>query len=1091
MLNMWNYLSYDRIFNTLLALMVVITSIVATSAQSADALSEYKLHSVQKELILKVLKELKSKQQLTDKEEQKLELYSLAQSFMEKTKIEQEKLKAILQREAKEPEEIKRIQKQVKDIPVLSIKEMALQYKRQSLDLLESRLKGKQENISRQQKKLATLSQKTTEERILPETHQKQLTQNQQRLINIQKQLAQLKSEIDVPQAEQKRLYLSAEIGFIEHQNETLSSEVQNSSMHLERLTLEQQWLSGMIKNTEQEIELLQNTINKKRRAASQALADNTEKTGDNLPQATLFQQLVSDNIALSQSLITITDRISQVTSMSQMVRNQLNTLTSIRNDIDQQSSLLGKSVLLARTLRDSLMHLPNIVTDRQIPELLTETRLQKFQYDQQRQQMNAPEQYLLTVQGGSFLEAQDREEVERLLDNRSKLLNNLSENAGKLITSALNLQLEQQRLHALSKDLSGTLQQKLFWVTSSQPLSFSWLLDMPVKLWNEVKVVPWKKGFSGLTGLLANNWYIVLLVFVVCAWLRFKRNRLTQWQKSIANHIGHIKQDSLLLTPWSLFLSLLYIAPAALFVAIFALFLLMHTQLSLVTVGYSLLCATGTWSIFAFLIHIVQISGVAHSHFQWTAQYCYRMSQQLRKLSHLLVPLTFLVILAENQTHELDQDIVGMILLMLGTLIQARLLFTLLQQMKHLLGSKAAHLLMMLLLPGLSLAQVCLVVMGYYYTALVLEYQILGTLALIAGFTLLQAFAIRSINIGEHRLAYQRAVKKYTATDNKPFEEPTLDLATVNQQSLRLLNAALIVGFAILFYWVWKNFSGVFSVMNTWTLWTYQTDNAINSVYLSNVLLAVAVLATTLILARNLPGLLEITVLSRLKIPQGNSYATTTLLSYSITSLGVILTLAFLGFSWDKLQWLVAAIGLGVSIGLREVFANILSGLIILFERPIRIGDTISLGELIGEVSRIRIRATTVVDWDHKEMIIPNSALLNEKLVNWSLSNSIIRIILPFHVTHDSDTALVERLLLQACKEHKSVAEAPLSVATLIEYGDSALFYELRIFITHVNHRLLVRNEINKRVTELFEEHGIKIAPQKRMLYFKHDENP
>ena len=186
----------------------------------------------------------------------------------------------------------------------------------------------------------------------------------------------------------------------------------------------------------------------------------------------------------------------------------------------------------------------------------------------------------------------------------------------------------------------------------------------------------------------------------------------------------------------------------------------------------------------------------------------------------------------------------------------------------------------------------------------------------------------------------------------------------------------------------------------------------------------------------------------------------------------------------------MVAAIGLGLSIGLREVFANILSGLIILFERPIRIGDTISVGELTGEVSRIRIRATTVVDWDHKEMIIPNSVLLNEKLVNWSLSNSIIRIILPFHVTHNADKTLVEKLLLQACNEHDLVSSSPKSMATLIEYGDSALFYELRIFITHVDHRLPVRNEVNKRVTELFEEHGIQTAPQKHILYFS-DNSP
>ena len=137
-------------------------------------------------------------------------------------------------------------------------------------------------------------------------------------------------------------------------------------------------------------------------------------------------------------------------------------------------------------------------------------------------------------------------------------------------------------------------------------------------------------------------------------------------------------------------------------------------------------------------------------------------------------------------------------------------------------------------------------------------------------------------------------------------------------------------------------------------------------------------------------------------------------------------MSLATLGIGWDKLQWLVAALGLGIGIGLQEIVANFFSGLIILFERPVRIGDTITLGEITGEVTRIRIRSTTVTDWDNKEIIIPNKMLVNEKLINWSLSSSVVRIIMPFYVAHEEDPVHVQKLLLQAAQEHPGVVEKP-----------------------------------------------------------------
>src|SRR5690606_41859731 len=107
----------------------------------------------------------------------------------------------------------------------------------------------------------------------------------------------------------------------------------------------------------------------------------------------------------------------------------------------------------------------------------------------------------------------------------------------------------------------------------------------------------------------------------------------------------------------------------------------------------------------------------------------------------------------------------------------------------------------------------------------------------------------------------------------------------------------------------------------------------------------------------------------------------------------GFVATLGALGVSWDKLQWLVAALSVGIGFGIQEIFASFISGLIILFERPVRIGDVVTIGNLSGTVSRIRIRATTITDVDRKEIIVPNKTFVTEHLINWSLSDTVTRV--------------------------------------------------------------------------------------------------
>ncbi|WP_268593113.1 mechanosensitive ion channel domain-containing protein, partial [Escherichia coli] len=255
-----------------------------------------------------------------------------------------------------------------------------------------------------------------------------------------------------------------------------------------------------------------------------------------------------------------------------------------------------------------------------------------------------------------------------------------------------------------------------------------------------------------------------------------------------------------------------------------------------------------------------------------------------------------------------------------------------------------------------------------------------------------------------------------------------------------------------------WSDLVTVIAYLDSITLWHYTSTVAGSSVSqavtLGNMMVAIAAVIVAYVLTRNLPGLLEVVVLSRLQRRQGASYAITTVLTYLITAVGAVIALGSLGVSWDKLQWLAAGLTVGLGFGLQEIFANFVSGLIILFERPIRIGDTITIGTFSGSVSKIRIRATTITDFDRKEVIIPNKAFVTERLINWSLSDTITRVLIKVGVAYGSDLDKVKKVLLQAAHDNPRVMTDPEPQVFFLNFGASTLDHELRLYVRELRDR-------------------------------------
>jgi len=398
-------------------------------------------------------------------------------------------------------------------------------------------------------------------------------------------------------------------------------------------------------------------------------------------------------------------------------------------------------------------------------------------------------------------------------------------------------------------------------------------------------------------------------------------------------------------------------------------------------------------------------------------------------------------------------------------------------------------------LFTALPIALFLAVCFGYYYTALKLTDRLIDTLYLLMFWLVVEAAFVRGLGVAARRLAYQRALtKRQTAKESGdseiPVEEPTLDIEQVNQQSLRLIRLALLGGFIAALYWVWSDLISVFAYLDNITLYEYTsgTGAAMSMVPISlgDLLGALIIVGITVALAGNLPGLLEVLVLSRLNLAQGSAYATTTLLSYVIAGIGFVSTLSTLGVSWDKLQWLVAALSVGLGFGMQEIFANFISGIMILFERPVRIGDTITIGNLSGTVSKIRIRATTITDFDRKDIIVPNKTFITGQLINWSLTDTITRVTLKLGVDYGSDLDLVKSLLLKGAHANPRVLKEPGPSVYFLNFGESTLDHELRMHVRDLGDRNPVLDEMNRYINREFKEHHINISFRQMEVYLK-----
>jgi potassium efflux system protein len=250
--------------------------------------------------------------------------------------------------------------------------------------------------------------------------------------------------------------------------------------------------------------------------------------------------------------------------------------------------------------------------------------------------------------------------------------------------------------------------------------------------------------------------------------------------------------------------------------------------------------------------------------------------------------------------------------------------------------------------------------------------------------------------------------------------------------------------------------------------------------------LIAVTVITITFITARNLPGFLHMAVLNRLPIDRGGRHAIAIICRYVTVLAGGIMACRTIGMTWSSVQWLAAAMTVGLGFGLQEIFANLVSGIIILFERPIRIGDLVTVSNTTGHVTRMQIRATTITDFDRRELVVPNKKFITDDVINWTLSDPITRVVIQVGVAYGSDTKLAHETLLKAAMDHPLVLREPGPSAVFTGFGASTLDFQLRYFIGSRDVYSKVLHELNTVIDKAFREVHLEIAFPQQDLHIR-----
>ena len=980
---------------------------------------------------------------------------------------------------------------------------------RLSLPQLQQAMGSALEKLKQLQEQLGDVNQRIATAQTLPERAQSaigRLQRDAQQLRN------QLRGEDGSAVIAAERTALIARMQAADEEIALHRTELADSTILRDLAQQERALLTQQLEAQQHLVSWMQQVIDQQRRDHSRQTIDNINETvAGPLRQDPRVKQVLERNQTLSDSLLKTTDRINAMVGEAIHVRSQLDTAQQVQGNLARQIEAMRGSVLLSRILRQQRQVLPDVNSPRQLTNEIADLRLQQFDVEQTRESLARLDDYVTQLLetppllDDASANNTNKEALRNVLiplyQSQGDLLDQLDHEYGTLLTALIDVQLNQQLLISTTTDVRNTIEEQLFWVASGRPLGWEWFKALPSKALDELKDPEWAHMLSTFL-ITPSPWIFAALPLVVLVTgLSVFRRRIRAALQRLQDEVGKLRLDSQLHTPRAVLLELVLAARGPMALATIGMGLRLAGSSGGMLLGKSLVYAALSWGYFAWAHRLLVVNGVAVRHFHWPEAYVAQLRRWIAALGAVLMPTIFVVRMTQGFDLPLEDQPIALLVLIGCFLSMSFILLRLVWSHVPHMGVKLVRLTLGITMAIVPLLLVGLIIYGYGYTAIRLSTRFVTSLYILGMWVLAEAIVVRGLAVAARRLAYRRLVERRRALHRQQSgdsshdstldvpEEPPLDMEQVNHQSLRLSRLALLSFFLVVLYIVWANLLNVLSYLDSVTVWEVHDGNqSVTHVTVIALIMALMTLPIAATLSRNLPGLLEVTILSRMRLKAGNAYAITSVLSYTIMGVGIVTVLGLLGLSWSKVQWLLTALGVGLGFGLQEIFANFISGLIILFERPIRIGDTITLNNLHGRVSRIRIRATTVMDFDHKEIIIPNKTFVTDRLINWSLSDSVTRVVLTFGLAHGSNLEEARRLMLQAIEAVPMILDDPEPEILCMDYTPDAFNFEVRVFVNDVTHRLATRDALNRGVDRLFRDGGIQIA-YRQMDVWLHNE--
>ncbi len=918
------------------------------------------------------------------------------------------------------------------------------------------------------------------------------------RLPQAQRELADIRSRLDstvdakdataAAGITDRMLLQAAELRLM-NESEMLNQEQLSQSVREDLLQARQDLLTREIENASAALESLQALVRQRLSSEAKRVSLLADMTPQDLPPGDeAAKELLVEVQTLAKEFEAVVNNLREVSAAQDDITARRVRLDAEYESIREQLDLGGGGRVMAQVLVDLRNRLRDARAHASVAVPLDKTRLAAIQVGQKLRQQGDVENRFADVPSNA---------VARLVAARGEILTNLKAQYGTLIRSSAALDGDKRQYRNTIDEVRDDISDELFWMRSSDPLSFSTFTEIPAGLKWVFSWEHWTELGRAVLSIPARLPWMSASMILVLATLLLRRQIRRALERTGAR-IRRISTDRYARTSEALLWTTLLALPIPLAIGYVREGLAQVPEPSDWLEGVAIGLPFAAWLTFvtSFLIAVCRKDGLGPVHFGWGQEPLNRTRSLLRRYTLVYVPAILLTCSTLYGSASDYFDSVGRVSFMLAQIGTAIFLAQLLHPSEGILGPfllERPHGIvarwrylwygMMIAFPIVLTA---LSAIGYGFTALRLSADLLVTLCLVAIGVILYELALRWFMMNERKIALAAAIEKRrarrAAENQSPeqsgetlslenVEEEELDLDAISSQTRHLLRVLFTLGVAAAIVLLLSNSVPLIAAFQTTPV------PLISGMTVLGLLQAVLIVVVTWVMVQNLPGLLELAVLRQTSMEPGTRTAVSTLCQYAVIAIGISLLFSVLKLDWSKLGWIAAALSVGLGFGLQEVVANFVCGLILLFERPIRVGDVVTLEGMTGTVTRVQMRATTITNWDRQEFVVPNKNLITGTLLNWTLSASTNRIVIPVGVAYGSDTERARQILLEVAADNPQVLDEPPPIASFEEFAASSLTLRLRAFIPNLDHRLGTISELHAEIDKRFAAAGIEIA--------------